>query len=324
LIHLSGDKSKLKMLDFLEGIENEAEQKEILSLALDVGFPITELCKDVYQRFKSKHKITGDNDETAKSASEMLRAWKWLTYGGVETIWDAIVEANYLLRKLFLYNRVAEAMELLSVTPSNLSAQVQNAFQQEFEGHSLSIPNRLADAQREYDCYILYFEAMAKYGGWLKHVEGRAPELPKKLTDEQWARMDIKRRTEHEFSIQKARDLLQKHIRLSEMLKKSCVDLLMKVLCHPEGWLVARPEDEDSPVMEERERAADFVKIRESYFFHVTKTLIDVYERTNEPTKVLEVADLLVDPRYDLHKAFSKIDLRRLLSLISKSGAALL
>uniref|UniRef100_A0A915ER37 Nuclear pore complex protein n=1 Tax=Ditylenchus dipsaci TaxID=166011 RepID=A0A915ER37_9BILA len=324
LIHLSGSNSKSKMLDFLEEIQSEVEQKEVLSLALDVGFQSSELCKDVFQRFKKKNKITGDNDETAKSASEMLRAWKWLTYGGHETIWDSILEANYLLRKLFLYNRIAEAVEFLSVTPEDLSHRVQIAFHQEFEGQNLPTPDRLVDAQHEYNSYILYFAAMTKYGAWLKHVEGSTPELPSKLTDEQWARMDIKKRTEYEFSIQRARDLLQKHIRLSEMLKKKCVELLEKVICCENGWLVAREKDEESPLVEERERAADFVKIRESYFFHVVKTLIDVHERANEPEKVLQIADLLVDPRYNIYKAFSKLDLRRLLNLISKSGAALL
>lgn len=67
---------------------------------------------------------------------------------------------------------------------------------------------------------------MSKYSAWLKHVEGPAPELPHKLSDEQWAKMDIKRRTEYEFSMQKSRDLLHKHIRLGEMLKK--VSLLIK------------------------------------------------------------------------------------------------
>ena len=45
------------------GIEGEAEQQEILSLALDVGYPTTDLCKEVYQRFKKKCPIEGDNDE---------------------------------------------------------------------------------------------------------------------------------------------------------------------------------------------------------------------------------------------------------------------
>lgn len=56
-----------------------------------------------------------------------------------------------------MYNRIAEAQELLSITPENLSAQVENAFEQEFGGHALPTPDRLADAQQEYDCYILYF-----------------------------------------------------------------------------------------------------------------------------------------------------------------------
>ncbi|KAI1732257.1 nuclear pore protein [Ditylenchus destructor] len=304
LIHISPEKSKDKMLDFLEGIQGEEVQKEVLSLALDAGFPTTELCKEVYQKFKSKHKITGDNSQTTKSASEMLRAWRWLTYG--------------------VYNRIAEAQELLSITPENLSAQVENAFEQEFGGHALPTPERLADAQQEYDCYILYFEAMSKYSAWLKHVEGSAPELPHKLSDEQWAKMDIKRRTEYEFSMQKSRDLLHKHIRLGEMLKKRSVDLLEKLLCRPNGWLIARVGDDDDASIQDRERLADFVKIRDNYFFHVARCLVDMHAKSNEANKVLSVATTLVDHRYNLHKAISKKHLRMLLGEISKSGVALI
>lgn len=33
--------------------------------------------------------------------SELVRAWRWLTYNGRETIYDALLEANHIIRKLF-------------------------------------------------------------------------------------------------------------------------------------------------------------------------------------------------------------------------------
>jgi hypothetical protein len=75
----------------------------LLQSTHNVGFNVTELCREVFKRFKRKYKIDGDQtlEQNTKSAEELIRAWKWLIYCGPETIWDAIVEANYLLRKLF-------------------------------------------------------------------------------------------------------------------------------------------------------------------------------------------------------------------------------
>ena len=115
--HLSEGKAKEKMLDFLAGfclsiqiaflyfpeITIEPEQKEVLQNALSVGFDVAELCRETFKRIKAKNPIDGNKSEhqIQRTAEELLRAWKWLTYCGQETIWDAIVEANYLLRKLF-------------------------------------------------------------------------------------------------------------------------------------------------------------------------------------------------------------------------------
>lgn len=62
---------------------------------------------------------------------------------------------------------------------------------------------------------------MKRYNLWQKHVDGSPPpELPAKLSDEQWARLDLKRQTEIELSMQMAKECLQKYIKLSESLKK--------------------------------------------------------------------------------------------------------
>lgn len=75
----------------------------MLQSALSVGFDIPELCRETFKRIKAKNRIDSKKTEQQlqRTAEELLRAWKWLTYCGQETIWDAIVEANYLLRKLF-------------------------------------------------------------------------------------------------------------------------------------------------------------------------------------------------------------------------------
>lgn len=70
-------------------------------------------------------------------------------------------------------------------------------------------------------------EAINRYSEWQKHIEGgQAPEMPQKLSDERWARMDIRKRTEYELSVKKARDCLQKYYKLVELYKKVCWDLM--------------------------------------------------------------------------------------------------
>lgn len=76
-----------------------------------------------------------------------------------------------------------------------------------------------------------YFkDAINKYNTWQKHVEGQEPpQPPAKLSDEAWARMDMRRRTEYEVSIQRARECLQKYINLAVMLKKVCELLFLSL-----------------------------------------------------------------------------------------------
>lgn len=56
-----------------------------------------------------------------------------------------------------MHNRIAEALELLRVTPENLAAQVEEIFMSVEAGGETHRPDRLIDAQQEYECYILYF-----------------------------------------------------------------------------------------------------------------------------------------------------------------------
>uniref|UniRef100_A0A914LZC2 Nuclear pore complex protein n=1 Tax=Meloidogyne incognita TaxID=6306 RepID=A0A914LZC2_MELIC len=254
LFHLpQKEQSFEKMLNFLEGITFEPEQNEILDNAQNVGFDVPQLCTELFQRFKQKYRLDVDKDgeqkNLVKSANEMLRAWKWLTFCGTETIWDAIIEANYLLRKFFLHSRMDEAMELIRMVPETLSDDAIDCFQKKF--HDMEVPVRLLDAKYEFECYQFYFEAINRYDEWQKQMEGdQAPEIPQKLSDERWARLDIRRRTEYELSVRRAHDCLQKYYRLVELYKKRVVEMLEHILKAPNGWLVASPleinDDADS------------------------------------------------------------------------------
>uniref|UniRef100_A0A914I9N5 Nuclear pore complex protein n=1 Tax=Globodera rostochiensis TaxID=31243 RepID=A0A914I9N5_GLORO len=326
LYHLSPEKSTEKMLDFLMDLTFVSEQKEVLENAMKAGFDVPNLCREVYRRFKEKHnfgpKIGGE--AMKQGAEELIRAWRWLAFGERDSVWDAIIEANFLLRKFFLYNLMSQALQLMQLAPENLPEIALKTFEMEFPNKE--IPDKLRDAQREFDCYQLYFEAISRYSEWQNHVEGnKAPELPTKLSDERWARMDIRRRTEYELSVQKARDCLQKYYRLIELYKKRAIEILGAVLKMSHGWLVTLPlRDEDLADEEIVERAEDFVQIRKEYLANLFQLLINIYHRSNEPMSVLDAATLIMDPTYCLYKALDKERLQKLLKLISRAGASLL
>ncbi|KAL3089400.1 hypothetical protein niasHT_030267 [Heterodera trifolii] len=326
LYHLSPEKSTEKMLDFLMKLTFVSEQKEVLENAIKIGFDVPNLCRDVYRRFKDKHNF-GPNiarEALRKAAEELILAWKWLAFCETETVWDAIIEANFLLRKFFLYGLMSEALQLMQLAPEKLPEIALRTFQTEFPDKE--IPTKLKDAQREFDCYQLYFEAISRYTEWQNHVEGnRAPELPTKLSDERWARMDIRRRTEYELSVQKARDCLQKYYRLVELYKKRAIEILEVILKMSDGWLVTIPlRDEDLADEEIVERAEDFVRIRKDYLASLLQKLIDIYHRSDMPMSVLDTATLIMDPIYCLYKALDKEKLQKLLKSISQAGASLL
>jgi hypothetical protein len=50
------------------------------------------------------------------------------------------------------------------------------------------------------------------------------------------------------------------------------------------------------------ERSHDFVEIRKQFLANLLELLVDVHSRSNESMRVLDVASLMMDPRYSLHK----------------------
>jgi hypothetical protein len=53
----------------------EPEQREVLESALSAGFDVTDLCREIFYRFKAKYRF--DNEQTeqqiSKSADELVR-----------------------------------------------------------------------------------------------------------------------------------------------------------------------------------------------------------------------------------------------------------
>jgi len=317
--------AKNKMIDTLERIRNESEQKNALERAIEAGFLTADLCRHVFERFKNKYPLTRDDNQCARSIFELINSWKWLIHCGVETCWDALIEANCILRKLFILQYMKNAVDFMSMIPENLISAAVSSYKSQFPNQE-KLPEKLDDAKREFECYFMYFDAIEKYNAWQKHTEGQElPKPPQKLSDEAWARLDIRRRTEYELSLQKSRDYMLKHLNLADMLNKAAVESLERLLKNSDGWLatLSADEEEDNSDTQQNERARDFRELRCHYFFHILKLLIDIHSKAEEPMKVIELASLIVDPCYNIHKALTQDSLRHLLSSISIFGAVL-
>jgi len=52
------------------------------------------------------------------------------------------------------------------------------------------------------------------------------------------------------------------------------------------------------------ERSHDFMEIRKNFIANLLELLVDIHTRSDEPMKVLEVGNLIFDPKFCLYKVF--------------------
>jgi hypothetical protein len=149
--------------------------------------------------------------------------------------------------------RRAELVELIQLAGTDLATEVEKAFANESNGGTRK-PFELEKAQREYQGYVEFFEATEGYNIWRAHFEKPMPKLPVKLTDEYWARLDLKRRAEYELSLQEARESRQRYEQISHSLRTNAVLLLENILKRAEDWLIAvggqDVDEEENPPQE--------------------------------------------------------------------------
>jgi hypothetical protein len=93
--------------------------------------------------------------------------------------------------------------------------------------------------------------------------------------------------------------------------------MLESILKMPDGWLVKQSTDEDSidpavflckinfvliNFLKVFERINDFGEIRKHYLAHLLELLVDIQTNSKEPFQVMQIASLLMDPKYNLYK----------------------
>ncbi|KAI6225709.1 DNA repair and recombination protein RAD54-like [Aphelenchoides besseyi] len=318
LYHTSPQVAQRKFVEVLRTIDNEAERKEILVHAHECGYESNDLCLAVYEDIKRSCNFSRNDEKTTRMISELLRGWRWLTYSGSGTLYRALLEANFVIRKLFCMGRMAEVVELIEMADELRRMEIDDYL---IEGANESEWNlmQLKRAIREFQGYGEYFEATNAHNEFVNHVQKPMPELPAKLTDDNWAGLNMKRRAEYELSIQEAQMQRQQYERKGSSLRSEAVMLLENILRTANEWLPSAVEGEESNA-----QADELHKVRDIYLFDIAQALINVHRKANDHTSVLNIARLIVDPTYRIYKFFHKIQLRKLLNSIAKSGAAIL
>ncbi|KAI6178756.1 DNA repair and recombination protein RAD54-like [Aphelenchoides besseyi] len=211
--------------------------------------------------------------------------------------------------------RMAEVVELIEMADELRRMEIDDYL---IEGANESEWNlmQLKRAIREFQGYGEYFEATNAHNEFVNHIQKPMPELPAKLTDDNWAGLNMKRRAEYELSIQEAQMQRQQYERKGSSLRSEAVMLLENILRTANEWLPSAVEGEESN--------AQLHKVRDIYLFDIAQALINVHRKANDHTSVLNIARLIVDPTYRIYKFFHKVQLRKLLNSIAKSGAAIL
>ncbi|CAD5208013.1 unnamed protein product [Bursaphelenchus xylophilus] len=320
-----------RLLKLLRTIQNDEERESVLAHAEQYQFSPSALCTAIYGQAKQALR-SAEGSHLDQALLEASRAWNWLGLCGELAI-EALLEANFLYRKMFVHNRRAAAFDLFQAVPPELAELAQKYYQEQQEGSGdaeAELPVYLKKAIAEYEGYQRYFHVVELYNQWEQTARKPPPPLPAEIAEEKWARLDLRRRTEFEITVHEARQARERYENILEQQKASVVELTEELLKNAEGWLWLADEESideiepDRAVLELQERNEEIRKIRSNYLFEVITALINVHRTSKDDMSVLNVARLIVDPKFDIYTLLPKSDLRKILQNISKSGAALL
>ena len=220
-------------------------------------------------------------------------------------------------------DRLGESMELLAISEQNLvtmsEQHMRRIIEQDLDTNHDRLIKFVQDQQREFNSYIIYLEIMDKFTVWQGKVKAQLPRQPEKISDVEYARLDLASRNEYDRRM----NLVTNHRASLDKYKKSVVDQINYLLSQTSTWMVCCLEDSDVENNEQETRRKQMMKVHERYLYYSLTMLITIHQESQREVEALKVADLLMDSRYDLYSQLSKESLRKLIEQISKSGHVL-
>ena len=232
-------------------------------------------------------------------------------------------------------------MELLAIAPQNLTVETTEIINKlPPTEQNKALIRRIQDQQREYNSYLLYLEIMEKFSLWQHRINEEIPERPKKISDVEYAKLDVIQRTEYERQMNQALSKISSHLKDCEQHQNIVAQQILKLLQQVSTWFTCCLDlDDVEDVKEHNIRVAQLEKIHERYLYYATTMLITLYRETRKDDEVLKIANLLTDSRYDLYvvslsflrdftlinifQHLTKESLRKLTTEISKSAYVL-
>uniref|UniRef100_A0A914QTI4 Uncharacterized protein n=1 Tax=Panagrolaimus davidi TaxID=227884 RepID=A0A914QTI4_9BILA len=106
-------------------------------------------------------------------------------------------------------------MELLENFPQNLTIQTTEFIKNLpiDENHDEAMIRRIHDQQREFNSYLLYLEIMEKFTFWQHRINKEFSERPNKISDVEYAKLDVVQKAEYERQMKQAMTKLEAHLK---------------------------------------------------------------------------------------------------------------
>uniref|UniRef100_A0AC34RCS5 Nuclear pore complex protein n=1 Tax=Panagrolaimus sp. JU765 TaxID=591449 RepID=A0AC34RCS5_9BILA len=329
LSRLDGEEADKEMVKFLYALDRPDERIIVLNVAGEIDtFDVGKLCIKTFEKAKEENSLD-EGEVTAEAVAKLQDIWKFLLFFPEKTSIDALVECNNILRKLFVRDRLGEAMELLSISDQNLVVLSEGHLRKLIadnpdDNNIESLVRYVQDQQREYNSYILYLEIMDKFTVWQGKFTTQLPRQPEKMSDTEYARLDAITKNDYERRMKNAQEKLSAHKKSVEEYKNSVISQIHELIEQTSTWMVCCVSETDVQDKEAyKKRKQEIIKVHERYLFYTLTMLIRIYQDTCQDEEAVQVGDLLMNSRYDLHTQLSKENLRKLLKDISKSGHVL-
>uniref|UniRef100_A0A914Z1W8 Nuclear pore complex protein n=1 Tax=Panagrolaimus superbus TaxID=310955 RepID=A0A914Z1W8_9BILA len=280
LSKLEKEESIERMVDFLYEINGESRRAEVLTEAVNVGFDIGKLCVKVYEKAKLENPLD-DSRKLSDSIAQRINIWRFLLISPEDTACEALIECNNLLRELFERDRYAEAMELLGHSPQNLTTQTKEFIKNlSIDDRDEAMIRRIQDQQREFNSYLLYLEIMEKFSIWKHRINEELSEMPKKISDVEYAKLDVIQKSEYERQMNHAMSRIQAHLKDCEKYQNVVVNQILDLLYQTPTFFASCLDLNDVENYEEHQaRVAQLSRIHERYLYYTITMLITLYRK---------------------------------------------
>jgi len=292
---------------FLTNINNAEDQKLCLYLGREVGLQMDRIVVSAVSMARSRTK------------EEMVNSLQWLTHDPDSQAADLILQTNNVIRLLLLDSEVEMARKATDLVPPS----VMEIASREWRGDASTLP---PTSVKELLALQHYLSAIESFNDWFDHYRRGQPSKPTLGSNPSFTERVAHEQKEKQFLAEMER------WRSGQMIQsRQTEERLRAVLTFPGGWLVEDDQDEDENTMdtgdvdsEDTERKNQLIELRKLLVPRSVTLLHSLLHTTGQFAKSVALADLVSSDQYNIYTAFSKQDIKELLSKIRESSLAVM